>query len=124
MSGTNSRLYRSSSEGWIAGVCAGLADYFGLNVTATRVVVVVCSFFFPSLILVYLVLALLLKKRPTLAADDPGGDLRRRVRSEPHATLGAVKHRFREMDLRLQRIEKYVTSRRFELDRELRKLQD
>lgn len=124
MSGAGSRLYRSSTDGWIAGVCAGLADYFGLNLTATRVVVAIGSFFFPSLILVYLLLALLLKKRPTQAADNPDGDLRRRVRSEPHATLGAAKHRFRELDLRLQRIEKYVTSRRFELDRELRKLRD
>lgn len=124
MNGAGNRLYRSSTDGWIFGVCAGLADYFGLNLTATRVVVAIGSFFFPSLIVVYLLLALLLKKRPTPAAGDPASDLRRRVRSEPHGTLGAVRYRFRELDQRLQRLEKYVTSKRFELDRELRNLQD
>lgn len=120
----DNRLYRSSTNGMIAGVCAGVADYFGLNLTAIRVVTVVCAFFFPSVILIYLLLAVLLKKRPTPAADDRESELRRRVRSEPHATLSAVRHRFRELDLRLQRLERYVTSNRFELDRELRNLQD
>ncbi len=25
------RLYRNPKRGWIAGVCAGIADYFGLS---------------------------------------------------------------------------------------------
>ena len=52
------RLYRNSSAGRIAGVCAGIAEYFGWDVTLFRVVYVIVSIIsaaFPG-ILVYLVL--------------------------------------------------------------------
>jgi phage shock protein C len=76
---------------------------------------------------VYFVLALVLKKAPPrfeepLPEEEPG--LGRRVRAEPHATLGSVRHRFRDLDARLQRLEKYVTSERFRLDREFAGLKE
>jgi phage shock protein C len=46
------------------------------------------------------------------------------VRAEPHATLSSVRHRFRDLDARLQRLEKYVTSERFRLDREFAGLKE
>lgn len=52
------RLTRSRHERIIAGVCAGLADYLGLDVTLVRVGFVILSFItgaFPG-ILAYLVL--------------------------------------------------------------------
>lgn len=124
---SDNKLYRSSTDGVVAGVCAGIADYFGFDVTITRVLFVVGAlFFFPMLILVYLALALLLNKRPTADGIPEGedGDLRRRIRAEPHATLGSVRHRYRELDQRLQRLEKYVTSERFKLDREFEGLRE
>ena len=51
------KLKRSSNK-MIAGVCAGIAEYFGLDITLVRVVYVLLSIFsvgFPGLI-VYLVL--------------------------------------------------------------------
>ena len=51
-------LRRSSSNAMIAGVCAGLADYFGFDPTAVRVgyvLVSIISAAFPG-ILVYLIL--------------------------------------------------------------------
>ena len=51
------KLKRSSNK-MIAGVCAGIAEYFGLDITLVRVVFVLLSIFsvgFPGLI-VYLVL--------------------------------------------------------------------
>ena len=120
------KLYRDGERGMVAGVCAGFAGYFGFDLTVTRVVVVVGMFFFPTLIIVYFVLALLLKKRPKIAerSDEHSPDLERRVRAEPHATLSSVRHRFRDIDARLQRLEKYVTSGRFRLDREFESLKD
>ncbi|WP_428102362.1 envelope stress response membrane protein PspC [Candidatus Rariloculus sp.] len=120
------KLYRDGERGMVAGVCAGLAGYFGFDLTVTRVVVVVGMFFFPTLIIVYFVLALLLKKGPKIVerSDEYSPDLERRVRAEPHATLSSVRHRFRDMDARLQRLEKYVTSGRFRLDREFENLKD
>ncbi len=120
------KLYRDAEHGMIAGVCAGLAGYFGFDLTVTRIVVVAGMFFFPTLIIVYIVLAVLLKKKPSVARDrsDYSPDLERRVRAEPHATLSSVRHRFRDMDARLQRLEKHVTSERFRLDREFENLKD
>lgn len=135
MSGNNHRrdenlrrdkLYRNGEDGMIAGVCAGLADFFGFDLTLTRVVVAIGAFFFPTLIVVYIILALLVPRRPSSRRQrDPKDEvLQRKVRAEPHATLSTVRHRFRELDLRLQKLEKYVTSKRFRLDREFEGLKD
>jgi phage shock protein C len=120
------KLYRNSADGMIAGVCAGVADYFGFDLTVTRVLVVIGAFMFPMIVVLYIALALLLKKRPNgrLAFDEKTTELRRKIRAEPHATLASVRHRFRDLDIRLQRLEKYVTSERFKLDREFEGLKD
>lgn len=120
-----SKLFRNPKRGMIFGVCAGIADYFGFDVTITRVVVIVAAIFAsPILLVAYLLLAFLLPRKPALTADDSPEPLQRRVRSDPHDTLGSVRHRFRELDSRLQQLEKYVTSNRFKLDREFRHLKD
>jgi phage shock protein C len=122
-----SKVYRNSTDGVVAGVCAGFADYFGFDLTLTRVIVAITAFiFFPMVIFVYFVLALVLKARPSQAprGREPNDDLERRVRAEPHSTLSNVRHRFRDVDSRLQRLEKYVTSERFRLDREFEGLKD
>ena len=124
---SRNRLYRDRDNGMIFGVCAGLADYFGFDVKVTRICVAVGGlFFFPTVIVIYVILGLLLDPTPELSRDRAGEDseLRRRVRSEPHTTLRSVRYRFRELDRRLQRLEKYVTSRKYKLDRELDGLKD
>ena len=47
----------------------------------------------------------------------------RSVRVEPSTTVARVRHRFRELDSRVQRVERYVTSSRFKLDRDFRDLE-
>lgn len=121
------RLYRDSENGVIFGVCAGLADYFGFDLKITRIIVAVGAlFFFPTVPIIYLILGLLLDDvpRPPRRRKHEDYELRRRVRSEPHATLRSVRHRFRELDRRLQRLEKYVTSRKYNLQREIDGLGD
>lgn len=122
------RLYRDSENGLVAGVCAGIADYFGFDVTVTRIIVAIGLFvFFPTALIAYIVLALLLSKKPyeaVRARDDVADRLQRSVRAAPHATLDNIRHRFREVDSRLQRLEKYLTSKRFALDREFESLKD
>lgn len=120
------RLYRDPDHGVIFGVCAGIADYFGFNLTVTRVLVIVAALFsFPLVLTIYLVLALLLPKDPR-PRPGPGEfeSVERRVRAEPHATLSSLRYRYQDMDARLQRLEKYVTSRRYKLDREFEQLRD
>ncbi len=126
---SRSRLVRDSGNGVIFGVCAGLADYFGFDVKLTRIGVAIAGFFFfPTVPIIYVIFGLLLDDVPGEPAqkepprEEP--ELRRRVRSEPHATLRSVRHRFRELDRRLQRLEKHVTSKKFNLQREFDGLRD
>lgn len=124
---THNRLYRSTSDRVLTGVCGGLADYFGFDATVVRVLVVIASLFFMPLVpITYLVLALLLSPdpRPEKPAREERDPFERTVRSEPHAALGSVRHRYRELEARLQRLEKYVTSERYTLDREFDRLRE
>lgn len=122
------RLYQDREQGVLLGVCAGLADFLGLDLTMTRVVAAVGALlFFPTVVLAYLLLALLLPKRsagPEDEIDHVSRSLRRRVRSSPHSALDDIRYRSRELDLRLQRLEKYLISARFKLDREFETLKD
>ena len=43
----------------------------------------------------------------------------RGVSNAPSDVFGSLRHRFRELNLRLERMEAYVTSREFSIDREL-----
>jgi phage shock protein C len=120
----------------IFGVCAGVADYFGFDLKITRVCVAVGGLvFFPTVIVIYVIMGLLLDDNPRVAREraheqrraerrEQYDELRRRVRSEPKATLRSVRHRFRDLDRRLQRLEKHVTSKKYRLQRELDGLGD
>ena len=58
-------LRRSTEDRWVAGVCAGLADYLGLDATVVRVAYVllsVVSAAFPGM-LVYLILWIVIPER-------------------------------------------------------------
>lgn len=118
------RFYRDPDAGKIGGVCAGLAEYFGFDLALTRVLTVVAMFFFPTLLLVYFALWWLLPEKPTqLYRDEDDREFWRGVRVSPAETLSEVRHRFRSADARLQRMERYVTSRNFRLDQEFRDLE-
>ena len=61
---TNKRLLRSSSDRWVAGVCGGIAEYFGWDPAIVRLAYVLLSVFsaaFPGL-LVYIILWLIMPK--------------------------------------------------------------
>lgn len=124
--GLVNKLYRNPRRGMIFGVCAGIAEYFGFDVTVTRVVVVIGAFFaVPVVCGAYLALGLLLPVRSYSGPEPDRVDpVERQVRSNPHDTLASVRYRFRDLDARLARLEKYVTSNRYKLDREFRKLEE
>jgi phage shock protein C len=64
MSPTSNKLYRSTTNRIIAGVCGGFAEWLGWNPTTFRVLFVVVSILsaaFPG-ILVYLILWLVMPK--------------------------------------------------------------
>jgi phage shock protein C len=120
------RLYRDTERGMFFGVCAGIADYFGFRTGAVRLLTVIGGIFFmPATVFFYLSAALLLRPKPQgmyKTADEES--FWRTVRRDPHNTLREVRAKFRSLDERLQRMERYVTSPRFDLDREFDNLKD
>ncbi len=117
------RLYRDKENAMLAGVCAGLANYFGLNRKGLRLIVAVSTcFFFPFILPAYIILAIILPVKPEdLYENESQEKFWRGVSMAPTDVFSNLSHRFRELDLRLQKMEAYVTSREFEMDRELSK---
>ena len=65
------KFYRSSDEKMVAGVCAGLAHRFDLNMTGLRWVVALVTLFLSGVpAIVYIVLWAILKARPTAGVVD------------------------------------------------------
>lgn len=118
------RFHRSKDRALIAGVCAGLADYFGFNLKATRVLAVVSLLMAPpvTLLAYFGAVFLIPAKRDDRKRHAYDADFRRAVRSSPAQTLGDVRRRYQALDRRLAKLERYVTSSRFNLDQEFRKL--
>lgn len=119
------RFYRDPERGKLMGVCAGLADYFGWNLTLVRVLAVVALVWFNVLTLIaYLVLGFTLPVKPDAPyAWDHGDEYWRSVRRSAGETFRDLRQRLRELDADLQRMERYVTSRRYDLDRQFRDLE-
>ena len=67
--GVRKRLVRSSTDKKIAGVCAGLADYFDLDVTIIRIIWLLAVLFAGTGVLVYAILWIALPLAPTPAAS-------------------------------------------------------
>ena len=60
----NKKLYRSVSDKKLAGVCGGIAEYFGLDATLIRVGWALVSLFAGAGILAYIVCALIIPQKP------------------------------------------------------------
>ena len=118
------RFYRDRDRAMVAGVCAGIADYFGFNLKVTRVLAVI-SLFMASLVtlIAYFAMVFLVPAAPR-GTNEPhyDRDFRKAVRSAPRQTLSEVRRRFQSLDNRLARLERYVTSSRFNLDQEFKNL--
>jgi len=58
------KLYRSTKDRWLAGICGGIAEYFELDPTIIRVLFVVFSLFAGGGILAYIILWLIIPQEP------------------------------------------------------------
>lgn len=119
------RFYRNADKAMVGGVCAGIADYFGFNLCVTRLLAIIAFFTMPLTLLGYLALVIL---TPSVSAKDRPRPVdpafHRALRSSPSQTMSDVRSRFKSLDRRLARLEKYVTSSRYQLDREFDRLKD
>jgi phage shock protein C len=127
------RLYRVPHEGVIAGVCAGLARRMGLETWVVRCFAVTGLVFMPQIVFIaYWVLCFTMRRVSPAEADAvfavPGGSAGRVPIAgydrgvSPRDRLRAVRESFDANERRLRRMEGYVTSSRYELDRELQKI--
>jgi phage shock protein C len=117
------RLYRNRKRGLLAGVCAGISDWSGFNLTALRVGVVLLAIPFTAVIVIgYLALALLLPVAPAdMYADEADEKFWRETRRAPVEGVSTLNSRYRKLDERLQRMETWLTSREYRIRQEIDK---
>jgi len=72
MSNEYRRLFRSRDKRMIAGVCAGLGEYFGIDPTLVRLAFALSPFVIPgaglAILLVYLLLLIVVPEEPVASA--------------------------------------------------------
>ncbi len=123
-------LYRDPVHGKIWGVCAGIANYFNVEIWLVRIIFVSLSLFgFCFIVIIaYIAATLLLDKMPQ---EDQKTDTFNEMRfnkpslKEGRASrqlLAAIATRTNKMEQELVRMEAYVTSNEFELNRKFKQL--
>ena len=144
-------LYRNPSSGKIAGVCAGIADYFGWETWLVRILVVSGVLFgMPFLILGYVAAWFILDKNPkgqikhnkyhrtgtskhyqdeSASQHDEQVNESIKVKARvwqsgepPKQAFHDIRRKFSSLEKKLQAIEQYVTSAEFTVAREINKL--
>jgi phage shock protein C len=115
----------------VAGVCAGIAEYFDWNVKVLRVLLALAVVFGAgTIIVVYLILWYVMDPidaGTATASGYGGGGGSGGGAGGPGAarrpSMAEVSARFERLDARLRGIEECVTDKEFELKRELKKLE-
>jgi phage shock protein C len=125
MNSPRTTLYRDKQNSKLMGVCAGIADYTGVNAIWVRLGLI-ASFFTPLGAITfpgYLIMGLLLNKKPaTLYVDHQEQRFWQGVRQSPTRTAREVRARFREIDRRLAEVESYYVSSNPRLSAEIERL--
>ncbi len=124
---SRTRFYLDRGRRKLMGVCSGIADYTGFDVTLVRVAMVMAVFIAsPIIVLGYLLVGWIAEDKPReLVAEDP--EARRfwqAVRASPSRSARDIRSRLREINRRLADIETYVTSDNHSLAREIERLRD
>ncbi|EKO3403240.1 envelope stress response membrane protein PspC [Vibrio fluvialis] len=124
-------LYRDPVNGKLTGVCAGLANYFGLEVWLVRILVITVALLggFALVIIAYLALSLMLEKQPEQYRDSLRSQQCHTLKSKPweqgqtaQALLQTLDQDLTNVESRVRKMEAYVTSEAFKVNREFSKL--
>mgnify|MGYP005844600093 CR=1 FL=1 len=118
------QFYRDTVNAKWLGVCAGIADYFQIEVLWVRMAFVVGLFFGAPTPLIYLLMGVLAPKKPHMLYDETpeaarfwGG-----VRTAPGVSIRDVHSRYRDIDRRLRDIEAHVVGSNRRLADEIERL--
>ena len=123
---SRTKFYLDKRHGKMMGVCAGLADYVGLDVTLVRILFVLAVICGGAGVLIpaYFITGWIAEDQPReLEASTPEETkFWQGVRQSPSRTARDIKSRFRDIDRRLAQIEHYVTIENRSLAREIDQL--
>jgi phage shock protein C len=140
------RLERDDDNAKIVGVCAGIANYYGVEAWVVRCIAVTGLLFFGSIVFPAYWIMYFVMDGPSSAAkkaakegkqsrrksrspareeegDDMSARLSRHDAASPRRNLRNVQADLQEVELRLRRMETHVTSGQYELQRELHKIE-
>lgn len=121
MSASRTQFYLDKQNAKWMGVCAGIADYTGLDITLVRVGVIVLTCVTSGwVLLAYLAAGYLAPKKPIgLYQSEDNAKFWQGVRSNPKRSTAEVRSKFRDIDRRLADIELMYTSRNTRLADEI-----
>jgi phage shock protein C len=122
---SQTRFYRDKRNGKLFGVCAGIADYTGFDVSLVRVCFLAAVFLSGGSVLpFYFIAAMVTPTKPHELEYSNSEDRQfwQGVRASPARTARDIRSRFRDMDRRLADIESYVTTENRSLAREIDQL--
>lgn len=123
MNARHTRFYLNRQERKWSGVCAGIADYTGLDVTLVRIGLVILTFAggFPWTLIAYWATAKMAPDRPRELdyEDRETAKFWQGVRRKPTNSIRDVRSKFRELDRRLADVELHYTSQNSVLANEI-----
>jgi phage shock protein C len=122
---SRTRFYRDKRNGKYLGVCAGIADYTGFDVTLVRICLVAAVVMGSGApLLLYFIAAMMTQDKPRefALADREDKQFWQGVRASPTRTARNIRSQFKDIDRRLADIESYVTTENRSLAREIDQL--
>lgn len=124
MSASRTKFYLDKQNAKLKGVCAGVADYTGFDVTLVRVAFVVLALTTHLFVLgAYVLAAWLAPVKPIgLYQDEGDAKFWQGVRTNTKRSTAEVRSQFRDIDRRLADIELHYTSRNSRLENEIESL--
>jgi len=122
MSARRTKFYLDKQNAKWMGVCAGIADYTGIDVLWVRIGAVLVTLMgaFPWTLIAYFLAAWMADTKPVdLYSDRDDQKFWQGVRTNPGRSTRDVKSKFRDIDRRLSDIETFYTSRNTRLADEI-----
>lgn len=120
------QFYLDKQNAKYKGVCAGIADYTGIEVLWVRLAAVLLTIVgpgMPAVPIAYLLIAWLAKPKPgDLYVDAGDAKFWQGVRSNPKRSSAEVRSKLRDIDRRLADMETHFTSRNTALADEIERL--
>ena len=122
---SRTKFYKDKRNGKVMGVCAGIADYAGIDVAIVRILTFLAIWLSGFAILpVYFIAGWIAEDKPRELAHDTPEDKRfwQQVRVSPTRTARDIRMNLKAIDRRLGDVESYVLTNNRSLAREIDEL--